>query len=66
MFGSLANGGFDAPDTEAASAVATIEQTVGRTGTDVIVLYRSASQTVADPAFRQSVESTCPGCRPPR
>ncbi|WP_132212302.1 MMPL family transporter [Kribbella steppae] len=56
VFGSLANGGFDAPDTEAANAVATIEQTVGRTGTDVIVLYDGGSKTVADPAFRQSVE----------
>ncbi|HEY3511470.1 MAG TPA: MMPL family transporter [Kribbella sp.] len=56
VFGSLANGGFDAPDTEAANAVSTIEQNVGRTGTDVIVLYRSPSGTVADPAFRQSVE----------
>ncbi len=57
VFGSLANGGFEAPDTEAYRAVRTIEQTVGRTGTDVIVLYRSDSQTVADPAFRQTVES---------
>jgi RND superfamily putative drug exporter len=56
VFGSLANGGFDAPNTEAANAVSTIEQNVGRTGTDVIVLYRSPSETVADPAFRQSVE----------
>ncbi|GAA1112463.1 MMPL family transporter [Kribbella jejuensis] len=56
VFGSLANGGFDAPNTEAANAVKTIEQNVGRTGTDVIVLYRSPSSTVADPAFRQSVE----------
>ncbi|MGW6282286.1 MMPL family transporter [Kribbella sp. NPDC055071] len=55
VFGSLANGGFDAPDTEAAHAVATIEQNIGRTGTDVVVLYRS-DRTIADPAFRQSVE----------
>ncbi|MEV5965160.1 MMPL family transporter [Kribbella sp. NPDC051952] len=61
VFGSLANGGFDAPDTEAARAVATIEQHIGRTGTDVIVLYRSPSQTVADPAFRQSVEQHLSG-----
>ncbi|WP_405061828.1 MMPL family transporter [Kribbella sp. NBC_01505] len=56
VFGSLANGGFDAPDTEAAHAVATIEQNVGRTGTDVIVLYRSTDRTVADPGFRSAVE----------
>ncbi|GAA3118131.1 RND superfamily putative drug exporter [Kribbella aluminosa] len=56
VFGSLANGGFDAPNTEAANAVKTIEQNVGRTGTDVIVLYRSPTGTVADPAFRQAVE----------
>jgi RND superfamily putative drug exporter len=61
VFGSLANGGFDAPDTEAANAVKIIEQNVGRTGTDVVVLYRSPSATVADPAFRQSVESHLSG-----
>ena len=57
VFGSLANGGFEAPDTEAYRAVRTIEQTVGRAGTDVIVLYRSDSQTVAFPAFRTAVET---------
>jgi uncharacterized membrane protein YdfJ with MMPL/SSD domain len=57
VFGSLANGGFEAPDTEASRAVRTIEQSVGRVGTDVIVLYRSDSRTVADPTFRQTVES---------
>jgi RND superfamily putative drug exporter len=61
VFGSLANGGFDAPDTEAANAVKTIEQNIGRTGTDVVVLYRSPSGTVADPAFRQSVEQHLSG-----
>ncbi|TCN29984.1 RND superfamily putative drug exporter [Kribbella orskensis] len=61
VFGSLANGGFEAPDTEAYRAVRTIEQTVGRTGTDVIVLYRSDSRTVADPAVRQTVESHLSG-----
>ena len=61
VFGSLANGGFDAPDTEAAHAVATIEQNIGRTGTDVIVLYDGGAKTVADPAFRQSVESHLSG-----
>ena len=61
VFGSLANGGFDAPDTEAANAVATIEKSIGRTGTDVIVLYDGGTQTVADPGFRQSVESHLTG-----
>ncbi|MGW7681903.1 MMPL family transporter [Kribbella sp. NPDC054772] len=61
VFGSLANGGFDAPDTEAANAVKTIEQNIGRTGTDVIVLYKSPTETVADPAFRQSVEQHLAG-----
>jgi RND superfamily putative drug exporter len=56
VFGALANGGFDAPDTEAYRAVRTIEQSIGRTGTDVIVLYRSPTQTVADPGFRRTVE----------
>jgi uncharacterized membrane protein YdfJ with MMPL/SSD domain len=57
VFGALANGGFESPNTEAARAVKTIEQTVGRTGTDVIVLYRSDDRTVADPAYRTSVEN---------
>ncbi|TWD79211.1 RND superfamily putative drug exporter [Kribbella amoyensis] len=61
VFGSLANGGFEAPDTEAARAVRTIEQTVGRTGTDVIVLYRDPARTVADPGFRQGVEQHLAG-----
>ncbi|ADB34892.1 MMPL domain protein [Kribbella flavida DSM 17836] len=61
VFGSLSNGGFEAPDTEAARAVRTVEQTVGRTGTDVIVLYRSDTRTVADPAFRHSVENHLAG-----
>ncbi|TDU91128.1 RND superfamily putative drug exporter [Kribbella voronezhensis] len=56
VFGALANGGFDAPDSEAYRAVRTIEQNIGRTGTDVIVLYRSPTQTVADPGFRSAVE----------
>ncbi|GAA1605251.1 MMPL family transporter [Kribbella hippodromi] len=61
VFGSLANGGFDAPDTESANAIKTIEKNVGRTGTDVIVLYRSQSETVADPAFQRSVEQHLSG-----
>ncbi|MEV6282215.1 MMPL family transporter [Kribbella sp. NPDC051770] len=60
VFGSLANGGFEAPNTEAARAVRTIEQTVGRTGTDVIVLYRG-STSVADPAYRAAVEGHLDG-----
>ncbi|MFC0628005.1 MMPL family transporter [Kribbella deserti] len=57
VFGSLANGGFESPDSEAAEAVRTVEQTVGRDGSDVIALYRSPGKTVADPDFRQAVEA---------
>ena len=56
VFGSLANGGFEAPGTEAARAVRTVEQNIGRSGTDVVVLYRSPTQTVSDPTFRTAVE----------
>ena len=56
VFGSLANGGFEAPGTEAARAVKTVEQSIGRTGTDVVVLYRSPTQTVSDSTFRSAVE----------
>jgi len=61
VFGALANGGFEAPDSEAAQAVRTVEQTVGRDGADVIVLYRNPTGTVTDPAFRGSVESHLSG-----
>ncbi|MGW1344915.1 MMPL family transporter [Kribbella sp. NPDC002412] len=61
VFGSLANGGFDAPDTEGHRAVATIEKAIGPTGTDVILLYDGGTRTVADPAFRQAVESHLAG-----
>ncbi|WP_328991124.1 MMPL family transporter [Kribbella sp. NBC_01245] len=61
VFGSLANGGFEAPNSEAAKAVRTLEQTVGRDGSDVIVLYRSDAATVADPEFKQAVDSHLAG-----
>ena len=55
------NGGFEAPDSEAARAVRTVEQTVGRDGSDVIVLYRDPARPVTDPAFRQAVEAHLSG-----
>ena len=65
VFGSLANGGFDAPDTEAANAVATIEQTIGRTGTDVIVLYAVGRRPWPIPPSGRPWRLTWPGCRRP-
>jgi uncharacterized membrane protein YdfJ with MMPL/SSD domain len=61
VFGSLANGGFEAPDSEAAHAVRTVEQTVGRDNADVVVLYRSSTLSVSDPAFRTAVDQHLSG-----
>ena len=55
VFGSLANGGFDDPNSEAVRALDKVEAGVGRDGADVIVLYRSDTATVDSPAYRDAV-----------
>ncbi len=58
VFGALSDGGFDDPDSEAIKAGERIEQTFGRTDSDVIALYHSDDLTVDDPAFERAVTET--------
>nr|MDT0660706.1 MMPL family transporter [Micromonospora sp. DSM 115978] len=58
VFGALTTEGFDDPASESSRAVARAEETLGRTGNDVVVLYTSTATTVDDPAFRQAVTGT--------
>jgi RND superfamily putative drug exporter len=56
VFGSMTDSGFETPNSESARALTQVEKTVGRGGTDVVVLYRHGGDTVDDPAFRAAVE----------
>jgi RND superfamily putative drug exporter len=56
VFASMTDSGFETPDSESARALTQIEKTVGRGGTDVVVLYRHGGDSVEDPAFRAAVE----------
>ncbi|MEV4138977.1 MMPL family transporter [Dactylosporangium sp. NPDC049742] len=58
VFGALTTEGFDDPHSESSRAVVRAEQTLGRTGNDVVVLYRSPTMTVDDPAFERAVSGT--------
>jgi RND superfamily putative drug exporter len=56
VFGSLqSGGGFTAPGSESQQASDIAAKAFGRDTADVVVLYRSATLTVADPAYRQAV-----------
>jgi RND superfamily putative drug exporter len=62
VFGSLSDGGFEDPDSEATRAAQRIERTLGRTdAADVVALYRSPSWTVDDQRFEQAVVDTLAG-----
>src|SRR5687768_1908546 len=56
VFSSMTDSGFETPDSESARALTQVEKTVGRGGTDVVVLYRHGGDSVEDPAFRAAVE----------
>ena len=59
VFGSLqSGGGFTAPGSQSQQASDLATKAFGRDTADVVVLYRSATMTVADPAYRQAVTST--------
>ncbi len=58
VFGALANGGFEDPDSESNRAAELAADTVGSGSPDVVALFRSAEMTVDDPAFRTAVEGT--------
>ena len=61
VFGAMTSSGFDDPGSESAAAKARIESTVGRTGADVVVLYRFEGRPVSDPSFRAAVEEHLAG-----
>jgi uncharacterized membrane protein YdfJ with MMPL/SSD domain len=56
VFGALkSNGGFEAPGSGSDTATQIMDKNLGRGGADVVVLYRSESRTVDDPAYRAAV-----------
>jgi uncharacterized membrane protein YdfJ with MMPL/SSD domain len=57
VFGSLASGGFTDPGSQSATAEAQITARLGNRSPDLVILYSSKAQTVADAAFRHSVVS---------
>jgi trehalose monomycolate/heme transporter len=59
VFSSLqASGGFTAPGSQSERASNIATKAFGRDTADVVVLYHSATMTVADPAYRRAVTST--------
>lgn len=58
VFGSLAGGGFDDPDSDSARAAEQAARAFGRHQPDVVVLYSSPTLTVDDPAFRTAAQRT--------
>lgn len=59
VFGALiTNGGFDDPGSESSQAIVRAEETLGRSGNDIVVLYSSPDLTAQEPPFQEAVEST--------
>ena len=58
VFGSLAGGGFDDPDSDSARAAEQAARAFGRHQPDVVVLYSSPTLTVDDPAFWTAAQRT--------
>lgn len=58
VFGSLTEGGFDDPKTDAAKELVREQAVFGSKNVDVVAIYRSTSLTADDPAFRREVEQT--------
>jgi uncharacterized membrane protein YdfJ with MMPL/SSD domain len=56
VFDRLTAGGFTTPGSESARALSAVEQDLGRRAPQVAVVYRDASGTVDDTAFRSAVE----------
>jgi trehalose monomycolate/heme transporter len=56
VFGKLSSGdNFTPPSSPSQQEANRADQVFGRNDADVVVLYRSATMTVADPAYRQAV-----------
>jgi uncharacterized membrane protein YdfJ with MMPL/SSD domain len=58
VFGRLTGAGFDDPGSDSYKATRVAADRLGRDDADVVVLYRSDSQTVDAPAFQRAVTST--------
>jgi trehalose monomycolate/heme transporter len=62
VFGKLSSGDdFTPPASESQHEASLASQVFGRNDADVVVLYRSATMTVADPAYRQAVTAALSG-----
>ena len=61
VFGSLSQGGFDDPDSEAARALRLEQDTFGNQSADVVAIYSSETLTADDPAFRRAVADVVEG-----
>src|SRR5271169_2134623 len=56
VFGKLSSGdNFTPPSSQSQREANVADQVFGRNDADVVVLYRSATMTVTDPAYRQAV-----------
>ena len=62
VFGKLSAGNsFTPPDSQSQREADQASQVFGRNDADVVVLYRSATRTVGDPAYRQAVTAALSG-----
>jgi uncharacterized membrane protein YdfJ with MMPL/SSD domain len=61
VFGSLGQGGFDDPSSEASKELAHEQDAFQNLSVDVIAIYRSDEMSVSDPSFRTEVERTLAG-----
>ena len=62
VFGQLSSGdSFTPPASQSQHEASQASQVFGRNDADVVVLYRSATMTVADPAYRQAVTAALSG-----
>ena len=57
VFGALSNGGFDDKGSENQQAQALLDQRIGNTNPDVVVLFRNPNLTVDDLAFQRTVDT---------
>ena len=62
VFGQLSSGdSFTPPASQSQHEASRASQVFGRNDADVVVLYRSATMTVGDPAYRQAVTAALGG-----
>ncbi len=62
VFGQLSSGdNFTPPSSPSQQEANRADQVFGRNDADVVVLYRSATMTVTDPAYRQAVTAALAG-----